>query len=374
MQEQLGIFLEELRSLLQSRSAKQEQVKQLGKSSLLRQHELASVLYASLCKQVGLEIPSFPLKQIESGAVPLFEKGYFPWGALPYPYEHAEIGFLCKKLGMHEIAEKMANWQSTFACDHQKRPLAFLFTQENGHPFHALEQLQSAFLENFSNSSCLNIDRDLGLAIFKTENSTIACAASGCKSGMGCYLFKEMGILNFGPQSASLAKCDDFGLAGKPIYFEPVLSSEGFKVCYQTRLASASSRKTPFPTLKDSGYSGLWIKCEASLDQKEFQLSTELEGCGSLENRVFVFFGKGEFCFVAGSHKLNPKSLNRYQGPPKQVAFQGKEGKVILEPLEGVEKMEVIPLAGGNCFWGADFLVAFTYASPRQKYVLKNQG
>lgn len=53
--------------------------------------------------------------------------------------------------------------------------------------------------------------------------------------------------------------------------------------------------------------------------------------------------------------QLTPKSLTRYQGESRPVIFGDK--LQIQSLLPG--KMEVIPLAGEGCFWGAEFLLSF---------------
>ena len=59
---------------------------------------------------------------------------------------------------------------------------------------------------------------------------------------------------------------------------------------------------------------------------------------------------------VNQSHRMVPRSLDRYAGPPSLVAL---ECGVTLEMPEGAKQMEIIPLAGDDSFWNADFLVTF---------------
>ena len=185
---------------------------------------------------------------------------------------------------------------------------------------------------------------------------TIQALATGCKSGMGTFLRGRAGIVNFAPQLTPLGDTRAFGLAGKPLF----LKLEENRLNYQTRLAAPHGRPTGLDHLKDSGFSGLWIETEAEILDESLQLRCTIDGVRSLEECTFVFFGKGEACFVSGSHKLNPRSLDRYQGPPQELSFVAGESSVSLNPQEGFSRMEVIPLAGDDTLWGADFLVAFT--------------
>lgn len=386
--QQLEIYIENLRAILQSKERDKNEIKELGMSSLREEHELANAIYTLLCLQADLPVSLKPITTLASGAAPLFSKGYFPWGALPYPREHAEIGLAYALLGARDVAEPLARWQHLFACDHYGQPIYALFSQEQGCHFQKLKEANHALFNTCQPTLPLpvtSIDSELGLAISKTNESTVLCVASGCKSGLGSFLFRDAGIINFGPQTAPLGNCDEFGLAGRPHTFEYAIKNtesneEGFTINYQTRLAASHTRTPPLSSLKDSGYSGLWIKAEcqykndplAKDSNHSLFLTLELEGKQSFDKRLMVFFAKAEACFVAGTHKLNPRSLNRYTGPASEITFQGKEGKVILRALEGIKTMEVVPLAGEGCFWGADFMVAFSYSSHLQKYVLIN--
>src|SRR5437870_1853483 len=80
--------------------------------------------------------PKIDIEQAPSGAVPLFKKGYFSWGQLPYPQEHAELGWAIEKLGtllqdkkLLQTARLIKKWQQKI-LDHNKEPLFSLFLQE----------------------------------------------------------------------------------------------------------------------------------------------------------------------------------------------------------------------------------------------------
>lgn len=288
---------------------------------------------------------SFMLR-LSSGACALFPNAFFPWGGLPYPKEHA-------KLGAQLLDEKMANWQYQ-TLDHRSLPIFSLFNQERSGTFEELQKEVAAFLEKFPQQERerLWIDEELGILRILEEEETFLAVGSGCKSGMGAHLYRDIGIINYGPQLLPLGDCSGFGLAGRPLFFKV----EDEMLHYQTRLAAPHPRATGLP-IQDSGYSKLWIEVKQSREMT----TCHFNGFRSLDSCVFSFFLKTKACFVAGSHKLNPKSLDRYLGPPSLVTL---EGGMTLEVAEGATQMEVIPLAGDESFWGADFLVVFTFSSP----------
>jgi len=293
------------------------------------------------------------LCQMDSGAVALFSRGYFPWGGLPYPIEHARLGSLLCQLGQHELSEKMADWQRQ-TLDHYQRPIFSLLNQERSCTYEQLESAVFKFLTRVPKRAVLDevVDHEIGMVRLIEGESTFLSIASGCKSGMGAYLFRDIGIINYGPQLLPIGDCASFGLAGRPRSF----NFEQRQIRYQTRLAAPHPRNTGFP-IQDSGYSGLWIEVEQSLEET----TCRFQGSRSLESVRFSFFLKAPCLRVSGSHKLMPKSLDRYLGPPAPVLL---EGGLLLKAISGASQMEVIPLAGDESFWGANFLVVFTISSP----------
>jgi hypothetical protein len=361
-------LLEQLRNQLEDLKDR-EKVQALRLSPLLEEHELLQATYALLAKRHHLEPIDLHFSPLSSGALPLFRKGFFPWRALPYPKEHAELGTRLVQLGeekLQTIARQMAHFQeATF--DHNHKPLYSLFQQERGASPSALEEANRAFFAalDLTHSPTYHfVDHTLCMVSRRSETATLLCVGSGCKSGMGAFLSHDAGIVNFGPQLLPLDNCAGFGLAGLAQKAEVQSQEERFSLSYLCRLAAPSPRHTPFAGLCDSGYCGLWIESEIEGGLNGISIKSHFEGLSPLNKIVFSFFGKGEGCCVAGSHILKPRSLDRYLGPAQPLAFSGRVGKVHIEATEGVGGMEIIPLAADNSFWGADFLVAFTLSAP----------
>jgi hypothetical protein len=286
--------------------------------------------------------------------LPLFENEFFPWGGLPYPCEHAKKGLELIRKGVVETAKKMSAFQQA-TLDHRDKPLYSLFQQESGCRFFELEEANRAFFEALGikpDAEYRYLDTELGIVFHRSEDQTMVCLASGCKSGMGAFLVRKGGVLNFGPQLRPLGECAGFGIAGRG---RNVQATEN-ELRYQCRLAAPHDRDTGIPWLKDSGYCGTWIESACTIQPDCLALSCALEGFRPLADFLFTFFVKAEACFVAGSHKLTPRSLDRYQGPPQAIKIDG----LTISPEEGFRSMEVVPLAGDESFWGADFMISFT--------------
>lgn len=353
-------FFAELEDLLQT-SPSPDEIKKIGRSPFLEEHELALAAYALLSKQSKVT-----LKPLSSGAIPLFSRGFFPWGGLPYPRDHAHLGALLVRLGMLEMAQEMARFQqATF--DHRKLPIHSFFSQESGLSYGDLIAAKQIFFEALDLSIADQtrfFDYELGIAQERTLEKTVLCLGAGCKSGMGAFLYRDAGFVNFGPQLAPAWDCKGFGLAGRPSKLALTEDPKGFSLSYKTRLAAPHPRETGYNGLSDSGYSACWIEARMESSQDTLSCACDFKGSRPLETLTFSFFGKGEACLVAGCHKLNPHSLDRYQGPAQLIELKGKEGSTFLRPDGGFSHMEVIPLAGDDSFWGSDFLITCSLSSP----------
>lgn len=368
-------LISELFNLLASDSPDLKKITELSTSPLLIEHELAHAAYALLSKRNHLGQPKLHLHPLKSGAIPLFERGFFPWGALPYPKEHALLGSLLvnlEELGDQVLVSNMASFQQA-TLDHHKKPIRSLFLQEGGALSHELEEANDVFFQalNMTPSDTHSfIDHEIGIIAKRTEHHTVLCVGSGCKSGMGAFLAHDVGIVNFGPQLLPLGDCGGFGLAGRG----KNINIEEQKLSYLCRLAVSSDRNTGFSKLQDSGYSALWLEAEMEANEKSLSLKVSLEGLRPLNTLVFTLFGKGKTCVVSSSHKLHPRSLDRYEGPVQSIEFCSEKGSVCVEGCSGFSSMEVIPLAGDESYWGADFLLALKFATPQIELVFTTTG
>lgn len=327
-------------------------------SPLLYEHELITALYA-LTGKIKLEFT-----QCENGAVPLFKRGYFPWGPLPYPQEHAEFGLCLAHLGKKEAATKLAAWQLK-TIDHNQEPIFSFFSQE-GKSFAALKAANSELFSKFPHEmlSGFFYDEIFSFCGYKSLDTTILSFGTGCKSGMGFFLHEDAGIVNFGPQKLPLTECASFGLAGRPKKLHCEESDNEIRLSYLTAVSAPHQRKY---ILQDSGFSGVWLQADHIITPRSLFVRTTYESLFPLDQYVISFYGKGEKCVVEGRHILRPKTFDHYEGPATSIEFRGKKGKVILE-TEGCLTMKIIPLAGGDCFWGADFLVSYTFDSKSQNF------
>ncbi len=84
---------------------------------------------------------------------------------------------------------------------------------------------------------------------------------------------------------------------------------------------------------------------------------------------AFSFYVKADSACV-GSESLAKRCLKRYQGDSRSVIF----GKSFCLEANRVSRLHVIPLAGDESFWEADYLAAFELdpLEPRVSYSLRS--
>lgn len=367
-------FLGELQRALEQ-GASLSQIELWGRSPLLKEHELLQATYAVVAKRAGMIPPKLHFEPLPGGAIPLFGCGFFPWKALPYPKEHAELGTRLAQLGDQQTALQMASFQEA-TLDHAKQPAHALFMQE-GFPCHdALARANTNFFETIGYTPASHFkfaDQELGMVSRRTTTSTVICVGSGCKSGLGLFLHHDAGIINWGPQTSPIGKCEGFGLAGRAQKVHLDAAEHHFALSFQCRLATAASRETGFSHLQDAGYSARWMEAAIEGDNEGIACRVGFHTLYPSDKTLFVLFGKGKTCLVAGSHQLKSRSLDRYGGPYQPVNLIGSLGNVRVEG-EGIAHMEIIPLAGDESFWGADFLLGYTLNTPEGRFTLQKSA
>jgi hypothetical protein len=364
---ELHHVLTQLKAQLQQRES--HVVKQLGDSFWVEEHDVARVLYAVNCKLNGLPYPKIDIQLTPSGAYPLFAKWRFPWGAIPYPKEHAEVGGYLSYLAkleqdeeLQRLAQAMCAWHLS-TLDHNFEPILSLFSQEGTITKRQLACANDFFFEHAqvekASSGSFRYP-EFGMVGTRCENFTAMGLGCGCKSGLGAFLKHDVGVLNFGPQLLPVGRGDQFGIAGLPHELKIESLENGYHLKGTTSVSSHHPKDRELLNLSQSGNSGLWIEAEHFLQNQTLDLKIQFSGLRPITDAAFVFFAKAPLCAIETLHRLRAGSLDRYSGPVKTIEFLSEKGRVDLRCSQGATSMEVIPLAGDDSFWGADFLVVFS--------------
>lgn len=319
-------------------------------------HEIARALIALKWGKIAR------FKSLPSGAVPLFEGFAYKWSGLPYPRYHAQLACLIHDMGLVEQAEKMAQWQ-LFTVDHHLNPFQSFYTQERTRCADELREWTAKLFEKLAPKPLpvLSCDQDLGIVRLSYNAFTAIAHASGCLSGMGSVAYQDISIVNYGPQLSALGDCSAFGLAGRGLDISIHPEKGSFEAT--ARLGATHLRPQPINGISDGTFAKHWLRFKQRMGVDGLTFEGTFERVGESKNLLFVFFLKAPACFVSGSHKLNPKSLDRYVGPASWILLEGKQGNLQIEMPVGAKKLEVIPLAGDENFWNADFIAAYTIES-----------
>jgi hypothetical protein len=183
------------------------------------------------------------------------------------------------------------------------------------------------------NNICINPAKDvlqdpsIGYEMLKGEDAVIAISAAGWQTGAGAARIGDVEIPAFGPHLAPLSDGELFGIGpGEDGWF------------------CAHAEKE------------VWMRARGAAGCRSVSLSLDSVGVQPEKPMAFVFYIRADEC-MAGGKVFKPRSLARYSGPADAVEFTAKSSKISFSTDPGL-KIEIIPLAGDNDFWGASFLLA----------------
>ncbi len=237
-------------------------------------------------------------------------------------------------------------------------PLIAFLVQEEG--------LQPRHVELDRRTPFEGTDRSLGFLRYDSEDMSLACCASGVNTGLGALHKKKVKVASFGPHFYPLADSDRYGL-----FRTSNGSQDGFKdlkleVKEEGSLFSGWSRLiSPLPamvanqnfTLAIPGDHWIFFDIKASANQTELDIA--MSKCDPAHPLAFTFFVHANEARIEGEAPFMPRSLRQYQGESCSISFRTDDETLMIEPEFQDKEMLIIPLAGKNHFWGADFLIAF---------------
>lgn len=374
------------------------------------QFQLGNALAALSCHLTGMAYPRPIPKQLPNGAALLDWDGHDRAAQVPDLASCAELGSLWVILGILQDSQelcvaalKLANWLlnlldstgfphlglwskgSSNSVPHLLAYQQLLFTlcsRISGEEyFERAAQLQARHFKGWERLELpqklyefiapklelktryrLNPfaeEMTVGMVKWADRDMSVVCSLSGYNSGMGSFHKKEVAITNFGPQAGVLDDLKGFGIE---------------RPCSITEKSFADLKweKEPGGVLIKGWtkiYAApLWIFSSMDLSNKQLRINIEFQEDKPRDNLSFVFYLKGQKCVVAGRDHIQAYSLDRYQGVNAPLTLLGECEKIYLESGQP-GKMSVIPLAGGDFFWGTDFLLAFEIDPMVQNYI-----
>lgn len=369
--------------------------------------QLGTALAAFAAHLLDIDFPSISPKQLPNGAALIEWAGHWRKGSLPIPSFSAELGMLWGVLGilqedrgLYTALLKFANWQLN-TLDHQLLPFPGLWSHADDFSMAELlannallfslagaitddERFQKAAAAQKKALKGLEVSPFMRALIKYLETKTVMRATypfsrfseevtlglvkwtqptfstmftlSGCNSGMGAFHKTEVACLNFGPQVAPFDDSSGFGIDRPCSMTEKVFKD----------LLWEKSRTGVFMKGWTKAHAlNLWIEAALTVEGKELKIDIQ---CQEKERApfYFLFFLRGKKIAI-GQRVVQSASLDRYCGDVVEIILIGELEQIQINALqEG--KMEIIPLAGENNFWGADFLLAYEIDPERNKY------
>lgn len=374
----------------------------------------------------NMPVPEVGPHLLESGAALIDLHEYCPWLSLPYHPQHLEFGlFLCllalftKRQDLYESIGQLAKWQLNL-LDASGKPLTSLFVREKegrtfqqlcltylffrgaaavkGDPLFGavantcLREIQEAIKKKENRIDPLSVLIEKWLEPFKMEGGApileehiydpstalvgyrsaghhVVCTLHGEHTGLGSYKYGGIEIVNYGPQYLPLGECSGFGIEGNALSDQGIRRStidwrpHTFSLKGCTRLVDQ-----PSSTIESGKFRGIWMDVVQEFKKPHFYLKTSFLGIDGWDSVAFSFFIKAEKCKLNGEETFLPGTLKRYEGAAQTLLFEAKESSLELRPLTFKGTMQVIPLAGMQSFWGADFLISYPTSEDQRHY------
>jgi hypothetical protein len=257
----------------------------------------------------GREAESFrPLMahlQGKKGAPP-----YIPSWALMSIQKQCQLALLWQEGGFLKEARELWGWLSplkSFPC---------LWCPESEFDE---EKTRNAFAELQNLEPIFGWKPDCDLTLLEWEGGCAALTLDGRGTSLG-MIQCGMQVRSFGPQA------DTFGIEGRGMN-------------HWTRTFA---------------YQDVWLEMKPEVKDGALELKFNFVGITLEKSCSLALYIKAGSCEV-GKEILKPKSLKRFFGEAQTVQFE----KTTLQSSHP-HKMEVIPLAGEGCFWGAEFLLKYS--------------
>lgn len=201
------------------------------------------------------------------------------------------------------------------------------------------------------------------IAVSSSKEICVAITTVGKNTGVGYIQRGKVVITNLGPHFFPLGEMDHFG-----IFHSSTWRTEKNYATHPLYIKSWIS----LPSIKLVNKLDKFIKgdveMELEVEQKKRDIDIGIRLIGPIHSNklAFTFFLQAEE-LVVGDIKLQPYSLNRYQG--MNMAIRGTHGSdfIVISP-NFIGEMQIFSLAGKNHFWGSQFLLAYSLVDEDKRY------
>jgi len=259
---------------------------------------------------------------------------------------------------LFQAAKKIANLKINFL----QHEIQFSSEDEKNLPLQAI----FSYLENCSDSSFNYrkevVKNNFGINSYFSKPFSVITSACGVNTGLGSIRAAHNHITSFGPHYNPLGEMEKYGIfrqafSGVESLQDVSVKFEPFRSSAWTKCISSESKLMP---------SDIWIETSLEEIDDEIHLSVRFENFGENLPISFAFFIQSKKISMLDK-SFHQNSLERFRGKSETISCQSKSE--ILEISAKFDSyMQVIPLAGGDHFWGADFLLAYDIEDLNNQY------
>ncbi len=221
------------------------------------------------------------------------------------------------------------------------------------------------------------VDESLGFLLSRQDKMSFVCSFSGVNTGLGALHKDQVQIVSFGPHFTPLADSDRYGIyrtsLGSPSPFHDLKLERRRRKSFVegwARLISPLTSKIHRQNMTMIQPGKQWLFFSAIGEGNRATLETKLLKYNEADPIYFAFFVSAEKAIVEGTPPFLPATLHRYFGNSLPVIFEKKGERLKVCP-KAVANMHIIPLAGKHYFWGANFLLAFSFEEKNRKQVFE---
>ena len=267
------------------------------------------------------------------------------------------IGYLGKDSNLFQAGVNAEQFIRSFT-DSYKRPFTGIWTQEGDVKTYTpspsiLKLLKSCDIKKQPELMRCS-DPELGCALHHGKDMSLALTVTGWGSGIGSLMRRDAGIIAMGPQAAPFEDASRFGIHFTPAVLGDVSKHKALPGVRIDERGDLFTFNGWTRSVIDNNH--LWCHISAQLD-KVLDLKMQFLDLKGTEISIAMAV-KADAIRVGENLEVMAGSLKQYRGDVAPVALEGKKSQLVMLP-KGGSQMRIVPLAGDDSCWQADFLILY---------------
>jgi len=267
------------------------------------------------------------------------------------------VGYLTKDSQLFQIGVNAEQFIRSFT-DRYKRPFIGIWTQETDVKTYIPSPSIARLLEKSNIKKQPELmrcsDPELGCALHHGKDMSLAFTVTGWGSGVGSIMRQDVGVIAMGPQAAPFEDASRFGIHFTAAVVGDVSEHKPLPGMHVDERGNLFTFNGWTRSVFDNNH--LWCHLSVQLD-KVLDFKMQFLDLKGLEVSIAMAV-KADAIRVGDKLELITGSLKQYRGEVAPVALEGKNSQLVLIP-KGGSQMRIVPLAGDESCWQADFLILY---------------